>query len=138
MLLFSEILCTEKSGGYKLCRQVESMRQQLEEINAYLPQLRKVLREQESLGLVEKTTSNGIAVSGTLQNDDEPEPTPKQKVVILYLSYASFYLSGVMLNFLCTILAIKVCCSCSCDNLADMPCKSGQVSKFYHGSLLTI
>ena len=101
------------------------MRQQLEEINAYLPQLRKVLREQESLGLVKKTTSNGIAVSGARQNDDEPEPTPKQKVVLL--SYASFYLSGMMLNFLCTILAIKVCCSCRCDNLADMPCKSGQV-----------
>ena len=72
-LLLAEILCTEKNSRSKLCRQVESMRQQLEEI----PHLRKMLREQSSL--LEKTNKNVIAISRSLQ--DVRDSQPKQVIL---------------------------------------------------------
>ena len=83
---WSEILCTEKNSGSKLCRQVESMRQQLEEI----PQLRKMLREQSSL--LEKTNKNVIAISRSLQDVRDSQPKEKVRVCdqISFLFFFSF------------------------------------------------
>ena len=74
---FAEILCTDKNRGSKLCRQVESMRQQLEEINTDRQELRKMLREQNSL--LEKTNKNIVAISRSLQ--DVRDSRPKEKVI---------------------------------------------------------
>ena len=53
------------------------MRQQLEEINTDRQELRKMLREQNSL--LEKTNKNIVAISRSLQ--DVRDSQPKEKVI---------------------------------------------------------
>ena len=76
-LVLAEVLCTEKNSGSKLCRQVELMRQQLEEINTDRQEQRKMLREQNSL--LEKTNKNIVAISRSLQ--DVRDSQPKQVIL---------------------------------------------------------
>ena len=71
----SEILCTEKNGGSKLCRQVESMRRQLD----ILPRLEKKLEEQQSL--LEKTNEKFVFLSRAIK--DVRENSKRSQVGIL-------------------------------------------------------
>ena len=61
----SEILCTEKNGASKLCRQVESMRRQLD----IIPRLEKKLEEQQSL--LEKTNEKFVFLSKAIKDVGE-------------------------------------------------------------------
>ena len=64
------------------------MRQQLEEINTDRQELRKMLREQNSL--LEKTNKNIVAISRSLQDVRDSKPT--QKVILFIFILLDEYL----------------------------------------------
>ena len=63
--LVSEIVCTGKNSQSKLCRQVESMREQLN----IIPRLKKKLEEQEKL--LSSTSETIITLSKALTEQRE-------------------------------------------------------------------
>ena len=68
LFLCIEILCTEKNEGSKLCRQVESMRRQLD----IIPRLEKKLEEQQSL--LKKTNEKFVFLSRAIKDVRENSP----------------------------------------------------------------
>ena len=62
LCLCSEILCTDKNSGSKLCRRVESMQRQLDNI----PRLEKKLEEQQNL--LAKTNEKFIFLSRVVKD----------------------------------------------------------------------
>ena len=64
----TETVCSEKNSGSKLCRQIETMRQQLEETS----QLRQLIESQNAK--LERANENVIALSRALQEIRDSQP----------------------------------------------------------------
>ena len=73
--IYAESVCSEKNSGSKLCRQVETMRQQLAEV----PQLRQLIQDQNAK--LERANENVIALSRALQEIRDNQP--QQQVTFL-------------------------------------------------------
>ena len=69
-VLFTEILCTEKNSQSKLCREVESMREQLTAI----PRLEKKLEELQKALLSTSDTIITLSRGGQLKTNPKNEP----------------------------------------------------------------